>query len=329
MSNEIAIQEKADLMSALKNSLYPGATDESCELVLAFCRASGMNPLLKPVHIVPMRNPKEGKSKDTIMPGIGMYRINAERSGAYAGLSEPEFGPDVKEEFPAEEYEKEWNGKKTKHTRKAVKLTYPKWCKITVKKIVAGQIYEFTALEFWKENYATASRDSEHPNEMWSNRPYGQLAKCAEAQALRKAFPDRVSSQATAEEVEGKFQSFSGPVVEAEPYKTPEPQGGEGSTRKRTPKKDEKPSEASSHQTNPTNDPPSPQVFRISPEELEAVKAKWKMIVEKLSPGTRVDGAKYLKEKFGFERFEDIHPDQLIEVLIAMDDIKEPGQPNG
>ena len=107
MSNEIAIQEKADLMSALKNSLYPGATDESCELVLAFCRASGMNPLLKPVHIVPMWNSKEGKSKDTIMPGIGMYRINAERSGAYAGLSEPEFGPDVNEEFPAEEYEKE------------------------------------------------------------------------------------------------------------------------------------------------------------------------------------------------------------------------------
>ena len=38
MSNEIAIQEKADLMIALKNSLYPGATNESCELVISFRR---------------------------------------------------------------------------------------------------------------------------------------------------------------------------------------------------------------------------------------------------------------------------------------------------
>ena len=39
---------------------------------------------------------------------------------------------------------------------------------------------------------------------MWLKRPYGQLAKCAEAQALRKAFPEIVSQQPTAEEMEGK-----------------------------------------------------------------------------------------------------------------------------
>ena len=39
---------------------------------------------------------------------------------------------------------------------------------------------------------------------MWKKRPYGQIAKCAEAQALRKAFPEIVSQQTTAEEMEGK-----------------------------------------------------------------------------------------------------------------------------
>ena len=39
---------------------------------------------------------------------------------------------------------------------------------------------------------------------MWAKRPFGQLSKCAEAQALRKAFPDTTGSQPTAEEMEGR-----------------------------------------------------------------------------------------------------------------------------
>jgi phage recombination protein Bet len=174
--------------SALKNSLYTGAKDESIKMVIDYCKAGKLDPLQKPVHIVPMsvKDAATGKYsyKDIIMAGIGLYRIQAARSGKYAGVSEPEYGEDVTETLCGSE------------------VTYPKWCKVTVKKIVDGTIVEFAAKEYWLENYA--SNKSNAPNAMWAKRPYGQLAKCAEAQALRKAFPEFVSQQPTAEEMEGK-----------------------------------------------------------------------------------------------------------------------------
>ena len=61
--------------------------------------------------------------------------------------------------------------------------------------------------------YATQKRDSLAPNAMWLKRPYGQLAKCAEAQALRKAFPE-FGSQPTSDEMEGKELGDSSPRVQ-------------------------------------------------------------------------------------------------------------------
>ena len=158
-------------------------------MVLDYCKAAKLDPMQKPVHIVPMsvKNALTGKYeyKDVVMAGVGLYRIQAARSNQYAGVSEPEFGEDVTCNLGG------------------VEITYPKWCKVTVKKLVNNTIVEFTAKEYWLENYA-AKKDTSTPNTMWQKRPYGQLAKCAEAQALRKAFPEIVSQHPTAEEMEGK-----------------------------------------------------------------------------------------------------------------------------
>jgi phage recombination protein Bet len=194
MSNITAINTTNEIdqhiWSALKNSLYTGAKDESIKMVLDYCKAAKLDPMQKPVHIVPMnvKNSLTGRYeyKDVVMPGVGLYRIQAARSNQYAGVSEPEFGEDVTCNLGG------------------VDITYPKWCKVTVKKLVNNTIVEFTAKEYWLENYATASKESIAPNTMWKKRPYGQIAKCAEAQALRKAFPEIISQHPTAEEMEGK-----------------------------------------------------------------------------------------------------------------------------
>jgi hypothetical protein len=39
---------------------------------------------------------------------------------------------------------------------------------------------------------------------MWKKRSMGQLGKCAEAQALRKAFPEMTGGAPTADEMEGR-----------------------------------------------------------------------------------------------------------------------------
>lgn len=187
---------------ALCNSVYPGASSESILMAVDYCQARGLDVMLKPVHLVPMSvktGQKDGSGKDiyanrdVAMPGIGLYRIQASRAGDYAGAEEPEFGPEVTKTF-----RHEYSGKVTEKT-----ITYPAWCKYTVAKLIGDRIVKFSAKEFWLENYATQSRFSELPNAMWEKRPYGQLAKCAEAQALRRAWPD-IGQEPTAEEMQGK-----------------------------------------------------------------------------------------------------------------------------
>lgn len=193
----LAISE-TELMDVLRNSLYPGAQDSSIKMVISYCKASGLDPMRKPVHIVPMWDSKSNSMRDVIMPGIGSYRSDAAKSGQYAGVSVAEFGPDVTENIGG------------------VEITYPQWCRVSVKRQLAnGQIAEFAATERWKENYAVkgGKEKSIAPNAMWQKRPYAQLEKCAEAQALRKAFPE-VGSQPTADEMEGKSLYDGGTVID-------------------------------------------------------------------------------------------------------------------
>lgn len=194
MTNELTTQQGGaltlrddDLLEVLRSSLYPGAADDSIRMVLGYCRAAGLDPMQKPVHIVPMWDGKAKRMRDVVMPGIGLYRTQASRTGQYVGKSEPEFGPMQTEVIGGQ------------------KITFPEWAKVTVRRAVGGVVAEFSATEYWMENYAVKGgpEKSIAPNAMWTKRPRGQIAKCATAQALREAFPE-LGSQATAEEMEGR-----------------------------------------------------------------------------------------------------------------------------
>lgn len=193
--------DEGELMDVLRNSLYPGATDGSIKLVINWCRASGKDPMKKPVHIVPMNVKKAGTRdeyewRDTVMPGINDNRVDAARTGEHVGNEDAVFGPDVTKKLGD------------------VEMTFPEWCEFTVYRMVSGQKCRFPSGKVrWLETYATVGRNAVAPNAMWKKRPYGQLEKCAEALALRRAFPE-VGSQETADEMAGRTIETDGMTID-------------------------------------------------------------------------------------------------------------------
>lgn len=222
------------MIDVLLSGPYSGCKRESVAMVYDYCESLGLDMLHKPVHVVPMRVKTGQKNRngydeytmrDTVMPGIGLYRTIAHRTGEYAGMDAPVFGPTKGMKYQKRVWV-EVPGRDQKQPRDIdAEIEYPEWVMVTVWRLVGGFRSPFPAKEFWQENYATAGPDTNAPNAMWSKRPIAQLIKCAEAQALRKGFPE-VGAAPTAEEMEGRDfdPDYINPVdalVEKDKPKTP------------------------------------------------------------------------------------------------------------
>jgi phage recombination protein Bet len=186
----------------ITDQLYPGARSvEAISLALNYCRSRNLDIMKRPCHIVPMYSSQLKRMVETVWPGIAEIRTTATRTGNYAGIDEAEFGPEIEGKFIQrieDERDPRNNGEKV------VELVYPAWCRLTVYRFVHNERCAFTARVFWKEAYATIGRNTDMPNEMWRKRTFGQLEKCTEAAALRKAFPEELGQTYAAEEMEGR-----------------------------------------------------------------------------------------------------------------------------
>jgi phage recombination protein Bet len=188
---------------ALVEGVFPLAkSPDAVILALSYCRARNLDVFKKPVHIVPMWDGKQNKMVDTIWPSIAELRITAHRTNEYGGCDETEFGPMMTQVFEGEVTET-YNGQKSKkHIKRAI--TFPEWARVTVYRMRGPVLCKFVGPRVkWLEAYATIG-NSDVPNDMWTNRPEGQVEKCAEAGALRKAFPEECGNMPTAEEMEGR-----------------------------------------------------------------------------------------------------------------------------
>ncbi len=265
MGQELSLQEQIESRGiseqefrTLQSAVWPNAaSNRSVLMAYDYCRARGLDPFKKPVHIVPVydknANGGEGGLVDTVRPGIAELRTTAMRTGEYMGRDEVRFGSDVEVAL------KDKGGN-------AITYTVPEYAQVTVYRRVHGQVVPFPGDPvYWLEAYATEARNSEVPNEMWRKRRKGQIAKVAEAMALRQAFPEELGADNTAEEMEGRDVSGAARHVEDEPA------SGQGHTASAINEQLEQ--VAIEHTRATTADDLAPT--SAEPAEAEAVDAEW------------------------------------------------------
>ena len=160
-------------IATIKETVASGATDNELKLFLYQCSRTGLDPLSKQIHFI-----KRG-GKATIQTGIDGFRAIAERTGQYAGNDDYLFNNDM-----------------TMYEMLKAEMSNPITATATVYKIVGGVRVSFSATAIW-DAYCPKGNESF----MWKKMPYLMLGKCAEALALRKAFPNDLSGVYTDDEM--------------------------------------------------------------------------------------------------------------------------------
>jgi len=189
----------AQSWNVLTEVTFPTAkTPEAILMALDYCKARKLDIFKKPVHIVPMWSSALGRNVETVWPSIMEIQTTASRTGLWAGMDRPVWGPDVTQTFIGQFKDENDSWQKTEVT-----LTFPEWVAVTVYRLVNGRRCAFTEEVYWLEAYSTAGgKNSQLPSTMWIKRPKGQLGKCGKAASLRSAFPEECGY--AAEEMDGK-----------------------------------------------------------------------------------------------------------------------------
>lgn len=198
---------------ALVEAVFPSAkTVEGIILAISYCKAKNYDVMKKMVNVVPIWNSQLRKEVEGVWEAVAALRATAFRTGEYAGCDETVFGPMKKFHFD----DKVGYGDKAE--RVVMDLEMPEWARVTVYRMVQGQRCQFVGPKVTYLGAYGCKGKSEIPNDKWgiSEDSY-MLEKCAEAAALRKAFPEALGGVNAWEEMEGrKLNIPAGETIEHE-----------------------------------------------------------------------------------------------------------------
>ena len=275
---------------ALVESTFPTARSVGAViLALSYCKARGLDPFKKCVHIVPIWDSARRCEVETVWPGIAEYRTTAARTASYAGHDEVAMGP---------MHEETWQDTdKRGNVQNEVTVSYPEWAQMTVYRLVQGERCAFPGPRvYWRETYAAKKNGC--PNSMWAKRPMGMIAKCAEAASLRGAVPEELGGEPAYEEWGGfrwhgraSIDTTSQPAQLAGPP-SPDALANPKEPTDATPPPDEEPAAPASEEAEV-----APPETTPTQDALPSALDDWKPIVDSCGSATDVRQArKYLDE---------------------------------
>jgi phage recombination protein Bet len=171
---------RPEQIQLIKDVYAKGASDNELALFIEVAQRKGLDIFSRQVHLVKRYDSQLQREVMEPQTGIDGYRLMAERTGKYEGQLGPFWcGSDG-----------EW---------KDVWLSDGPPAAAKVGTLKTGCREPFYAVALYKE-YVQTKRDGT-PNSMWKKMAANQLAKCAEALSLRKAFPGDLAGIYTAEEM--------------------------------------------------------------------------------------------------------------------------------
>lgn len=158
--------------AAARAICFPALNDEQFEQVLMCCRMWGLNPAKGQVWARRWYDETLKRETVKILPTIMGLRTIAHRTGEHGGSDAPEFVYGDDERIPVK-------------------------ASIAVYRLVDGKRRRHVGTVLWDEYFPGFDL-----GDFWLKMPCGQLGKCAEAAALRKAFPDEMGGMFIEEELE-------------------------------------------------------------------------------------------------------------------------------